>query len=427
MSGIARLIEAAPRYAQLLRSQYWPPEKLESYRERRLEKTLRAAARIPFYAERFGGEPRAVDLRRLAVLKRIDIEPLSRSVRSLHPPGTRFVGERSSGTSGVAVHLLFDRSHQRGRNAARARYLRANGWNPLARSAWFVGARLITEYDPDYHSISELLRSFSSFGVRFFSTVMPFAEQLNVLVQTKPVSVYAYPSGIEGILRVMEETGQRLPSLRLVLCGGEVVDDALRERARRLFGFDLRDNYGSTEAFLAFECPAGSYHINAEHVWLEIVDESGREVAPGAMGKVLVTTLENYLMPLVRYEIGDYAIASRGTCPCGRSLPLLGRVLGRQSNLFRKSDGSLVSGWQMVGIMRPVAQVKFFQVIQKSIGEVCVRYVADQPLSPENKNQIQMKIRDYLAGNITVAFERVSEIARAPSGKFVVALSEVTG
>ena len=59
----------------------------------------------------------------------------------------------------------------------------------------------------------------------------------------------------------------------------------------------------------------------------------GAEVDPGAMGRVLVTTLENYLMPLVRYEIGDYAIAARGTCSCGRTLPLIGRVMERESKV----------------------------------------------------------------------------------------------
>jgi phenylacetate-coenzyme A ligase PaaK-like adenylate-forming protein len=114
VSGLGRLIEALPQYAALLRSQYWPAEKLESYRVRQLEKTFRAASKIPFYAERFGAAWRAGDLQKLPVLKRSEVEPLCLSVRSLYPPGTSFVSERSSGTSGVAVTLLFDTSHQGG-------------------------------------------------------------------------------------------------------------------------------------------------------------------------------------------------------------------------------------------------------------------------------------------------------------------------
>jgi len=425
VSAIARLIEAAPRYAALLRSQYWRPDKLESYRQQQLERTLRAAARIPFYAERLATAPRAEDLRRLPVLKRSDIQPLSLSVRSLYPRGTRFVEGRSSATSGVAVKLLFDSSHQRGRNAARIRYLRANGWNPLERSVWFVGARLLTESDPDYQAEVVLIRRFSTFGVKFLPTAMPFAEQLDMLARLRAVSVYAFPSGIDGILRAMEETGQSLPSLRQVLCGGEVVDDSLRERARRLLGLDVRDNYGSTEAFLAWQCPEGKYHINAEHVLIEIVDEADREAAAGEMGRVLVTTLENYLMPLVRYEIGDYAIAARGGCSCGRTLPLLGRVLGREMNLFRRPDGGLTSSWPAVSTLRGFPELKLFQVVQKSLVQFCVRYVADRPLAPESETRIQAKFRDQLGEHAEVAFEQVTEIGRTASGKFMVTVSQV--
>jgi phenylacetate-CoA ligase len=422
-----RLAEAVPRYVALLRSQYWQSEQLESYRERQLERTLRASANIPFYADRLAGRTRIADFDALPILKRADIAPLSASVRALHPPATRFVSERSSGTSGVAVELLFDASHQCGRNAARIRYLRANRWNPLRRSVWFIGARLLTMENPDYQGAAELIRGFASIGVKFLSTWMSFDEAVDALEQIRPVSLYAYPSGIDGILGVMEKSGQRLPSLRLVMCGGEAVDDSLRRRTRSIFGVDLCDNYGTTEAFLAFQCPVGSYHINAEHVIVEIVDDAGRAVAPGAMGRVLVTTLENFLMPLIRYEIGDYALAARGSCSCGRTLPLIGRVLGRQVNLLRKPDGNLVSGWHAVGMLRESPEMRVFQLVQKSLTDVRVRYVADQPLSHETETMLTMKLRDQHGPQIIVTFERVNAIERASSGKFMVTRSEIAG
>ncbi|HVN27713.1 MAG TPA: AMP-binding protein [Candidatus Binataceae bacterium] len=422
---LGRLVEAAPRYAALLRSQYWRPEQLDAWRGQHLERTLRAASRIPFYAERLRGAPRADDLSKLPILRRSDIAPLNASVRTLYPADTRFPGERSSGTSGVAVELLFDKSHQTGRNAARTRYLRANGWNPLHRSVWFVGARLLTMDNPDYREVADLIRGFASLGVKFLSTFMPFDEAVDALTRIRPVSLYGYPSGIDGILRFLEKTGRRLPSVRLIMCGGEAVDESLRRRARTIFGFDLRDNYGSTEAFLAFQCPAGSYHINAEHVILEVVDDAGREVAPGAMGRVLVTTLENYLMPLIRYEIGDYAVAAGGACSCGRTLPLLGGVLGRQVNLLRMPDGSLVSGWYAVGMLREAPEFKIFQLVQKSLTDLRVRYVSDRALAHENEVAAVAKLREQLGPQIVVTFERVDAIERSSSGKFMVTISEL--
>ena len=301
-----------------------------------------------------------------------------------------------------------------------------HGWSPLQRSAWFAGASQLVERKPDHQAIGELIRAFARIGVKFYPSWTPFAEQVDILDRTHAVSVYGFPSGIDGILQVMEQTGRRLPSLRRALCGGEAMDDSMRERARRIFGFDVRDNYGSTETFIAFQCPAGSYHINAEHVCVEIVDEAGDEVAPGQTGRVLLTTLENYLMPLVRYEIGDYAIAVRGECACGRALPLLGRVLGRQANMFRKPDGTLRSGWPALGTLREFPELQSFQLVQKSFMQFRVRYVADRSLTPDAQARIQARLReDGLWENAEVSFEQVSEIARAPSGKFMVTVCEV--
>ncbi len=428
VSALSRMIEAAPRYAGLLRSQYWRPERLEAYRARQLESTFRAALRIPFYAERFGGAPRAEDLRTLPVLRRFEIESLYRSVLSLYPTSAHFVSERSSGTSGVAVTLLFDASHQAGRNAARIRFLRVHGWNPLRPSVWLMGSSLLAARNPDYQGIGELIRWFASwFGVKFIATAMPFREQVELLARLQAVSVYAFPHSLDGILRTLAETGQTLPALRLLMCGGEAVDDSLRERARTQLGLEVRDNYGSTEAFLAFQCPAGSYHINAEHVVLEVVDEGGHGVAPGQMGRVLVTTLQNHLMPLVRYEIGDYAIAGSGECSCGRTLPLLGRILGRQVNLFRKIDGTLLSGWAAVGTLRNLPDLKTFQLVQKSILQFCLRYVSDRPMTREEQAQVRLKFLSDLGERVEVAFEQVNEIPRAPSGKFMLTLCEMVG
>jgi phenylacetate-coenzyme A ligase PaaK-like adenylate-forming protein len=360
------------------------------------------------------------------VLKRSEVEPLCLSVRSLHPPGMSFVSERSSGTSGVAVTLLFDTSHQAGRNAARIRFLRANGWNPLRSSVWLMASSLVTERNPDYQGLGELIRWFSSvLGVKFLSTAMPFREQVDALARLKAISVYAFPHSIDGILRTLEETGQILPSLRLVMCGGEVVDEPLRERTRRQLGLQLRDNYGSTEAFLAFQCPAGSYHVNAEHVLLEVVDEAGGACAAGQMGRVLVTTLQNYLMPLVRYEIGDYAISARGGCACGRTLPLLGRVVGREVNLFRRPDGSLMSGWSAVGTLRNLPNLKTFQLVQKSNLQFCVRYAADRPLTRDDEAAVRSNFRNDLWELVEVTFEHVTQIERAASGKFMLTSCEV--
>jgi hypothetical protein len=94
-------------------------------------------------------------------------------------------------------------------------------------------------------------------------------------------------------------------------------------------------------------------------------------------------------------------------------------------NLFRRPNGGLTSGWPAVGILREFPELKFFQVVQQSIAQFCVRYVADRPLAPESETRVRAKLRDDLGEHAEVAFEQVTEIERSPSGKFMVTVSQV--
>jgi phenylacetate-coenzyme A ligase PaaK-like adenylate-forming protein len=427
MSALANILRAAPRYLQFMRSQYWPREKLEEYQHRRLARTLRAAASIPFYRERMGANPRHQDLATLPTMSRADAAALNRSVVALHPAGLRCPRATSSGTSGPRAEYLFDRSHQCGRYAARARYLRANGWNPIQRSVWLVGNGFLHAHssnaEPNYEDPQFVSRALP--GVRFIVNSNDLAALAAEVAEIDPLYIYGYPSVVDGLLRNLRASNLRLPSLRRIFTGAEVVEDSLRERARNDFRVEISANYGSTEAFLAWQCPAGNYHQNAEHALLELVDEAGRAVVPGQIGRVLLTTLENYVMPLVRYDIGDYAVAASGSCPCGRTLPLMGRIVGRGMNLFRDLDGKLITTWDLVNVLIETPEVETYQIVQKKVDRVLVKYTANQPLTAAIENNIRTAFLPYLGQAVAIDFERVAEIPRMPSGKFMITLSEL--
>jgi len=390
------------------------------YAEEHLAATLAAGERIPFYRERFGSvASRRCDLTRLPILSRREIPALVDSVRSLHPAKTRFVdSSRTSGSTGMPVSFLFDAQHQASRFAARARYLQANGWSPFRRSCWIVSTGI---QSPD----AVFSRRARWFGARFLTHLSSLAEQACWLRELDPAFLYAYPVNLDGLSRMFEAERWQLPSLRKIFSGSEVLDPSLRERLRRVFGVEVADNYGSTEAFLAWQCPEGNYHLNAEHVVVEVADEDGRQVAPGRMGRVLVTTLHNHLMPLIRYEIGDYAVAANGSCSCGRTLPLLGAVAGREINLFIDGQGEKMVPWALFRPLTAREWVRQYQVIQRSIGRFVVRFVGDRAMAPDDEAEICRHFEGTLRSPAVIEFERVEQISRAPSGKFMMAMNEM--
>ncbi len=415
------ILRAANRYHELKRSQYWSEEELASYTKARLEETLCAAARIKFYAGHFGGAPRAGDFTSLPILRRSEVRELNDSVLSLYPHGSRFSSDSSSGSTGMPAEFLFDASHQLGRFAARTRYLRENGWSPLQRNVWLIYAVFRTPQNDD----EKLMQSRFVLRSHFILAAPDLHEQVDALCRLDPVFLYTFPSYLEILLNVLAQTARKLPSLRKLFTGAEVLEDSLRERTKRVLGVGIAENYGSTEAFLAWQCPEGKYHVNAEHVLVEIVDEQGRAVLPGEIGKVLVTTLENRLAPLVRYEIGDYAVAGDGNCPCGRTLPLIGRIIGRAMNLFRLGDGRLISPWHLATAVRECAAVKQFQIVQNSVQRFTVRFVSDCALTAEGEHTIVTGFRKVLGPEVSVGFQKVDEIARTRGGKYMTALSEL--
>lgn len=421
MTTIFTILGAAAKYRGLMRSQYSNEEELRSYARAALDQTLRDAVRIPFYAARFGGSPRADDLPRLPTIVRREISALNRSVLGLYPDDFRFSADSSSGSTGTPAKFIFDVPHQRGRFAARARYLRENGWTPFKRTAWLTYGVFRTSRNDD----EQLMRSRLRMSNHFIAASPGLDGNLEQLRRIDPVFLYTFPSYLEILLDRLAKSGRPLRSLEKIFTGAEVLEDSLRRRTKAALGIDIAENYGSTEAFLAWECPAGNHHINAEHVMLEIVDQNGQAVAPGRIGRILVTTLENRLAPLVRYEIGDYAIAAAGKCDCGRTLPLIGKIVGRGMNLFRLRDGQLISPWHLASAVRDCAEVKQFQIVQNSVGRFTVRFVADCALMADSEDVIRGGFRKILGDDVSVTFQRVLEISRTAGGKYMTALSEL--
>ena len=168
------------------------------------------------------------------------------------------------------------------------------------------------------------------------------AAQAEFLVAQDPTYLLGLPSNLTALAEHFARTGARLPSLREVRTYGEVVDPELRDACRRVWGVPVIDMYSCQElGYLALQCPtAERYHVMSEVAVVEVLDEDGRQCRPGETGRVVVTQLHNYAMPLLRYDLGDHAQVGE-PCSCGRGLPVLDRIVGRRRNLPRLPAGEV--------------------------------------------------------------------------------------
>ena len=177
---------------------------------------------------------------------------------------------------------------------------------------------------------------FATGPASMLNVATPLESQIRWLVQEQPHYLQSHPSNLAALAQHCLDQNIALPGLREILTTGESVTDQHRALFHRVWGVAAVDIYSCEEAgYLALQCPEfNHYHVQAENVILEIVDEQGKPCAPGQIGQVLITTLHNYATPLIRYEVGDMAEFGE-PCPCGRGLPVIRKIHGRKRNRLR--------------------------------------------------------------------------------------------
>jgi phenylacetate-CoA ligase len=235
-----------------------------------------------------------------------------------------------------------------------------------------------------------------------------------------PDVLVIYPNVVGALIEHLRQSGKELPGVKLIRSISETLSPERRAEAARFFDARVVDNYSSQEAgVIAVQCPEGDgYHVMSESLIVEVIHENGAACADGETGRVVLTDLHNFATPLVRYDIGDYAQMG-GACSCGRGLPTLKRILGRERNLILMPDGS--RHWPLVGFarFRDVAPVVQYQLIQTGREAIEVRLVVEKPLTPSQQGDLENVIRDALGFPFALSFVVFDgKIPAGPRGKF---------
>ena len=213
------------------------------------------------------------------------------------------------------------------------------------------------------------------------------------------------------------------PHVPLVVSSSEMLPPSGRSLIRSVFGGQVTDVYGTSEEIaLAGECPDGSRHVFPNVGIIEAVDDRGDAQPPGSPGRLLLTTLTNDLMPLVRFEIGDVgSVEDPGACPCGRVSPVLRELHGRQDDVVLAPDGRRISIFAFsLALHRD--DVVALQLVQQRLDAFLVRtnLAGDEPARRESFEATVARDFDRLLGpdpGRTVAFSYDEVIERTPGGK----------
>ena len=409
-------------------AQWLPAEEIVQAQHRQLVTLAHYAARhAKHFAERLKEADLAPDdlatpagLARLPILRRRDIQRRGPDLFCAEiPPSHQPLGEsKTSGSTGEPI--LVQRTGVC-RLFFQAMNLRDHIWHERDLARPFSTIRpQVSSYAISKNWGEPLSPMLETGPVQAIPTTLDAARQVELLREFQPYCLIVYPNSLDAIAAHCEEQGIGLPGLAKIRTVGETLSPRVRERARKVLSAEIADHYSSQEAgSIAIECPeSGLYHVMAESVIVEVVDDQGRPCREGATGRVLVTDLHNFAMPIVRYEIGDYAEVA-GPCPCGRGLPALKAILGRERNLILMPDGS--RHWPLVGFhaYRDIAPVSQYQFIQHDRERIEVRLVMEAPMTQAQEAKLKDHMRKSLGHPFDLAFTYFPDsLPRAKSGKF---------
>ena len=174
----------------------------------------------------------------------------------------------------------------------------------------------------------------------------------------------------------------------------------------------------SKSANIALQCPhSGLYHTQDESLLVEVLDKDGKPSQAGETGRVVVTTLHSFAMPLLRYELRDYAEVAP-PCPCGRGLNTWKRIHGRVRNMVIAPDGSV--RWPMLGFskFRDAAPVQQYQVVQLALDHLEFRLVTQRPLEASEEAALLAILREALGNFSQIDIRYFPELPQGKNGKF---------
>lgn len=418
---------------QLEQTQWWPSAVLEQHQMRQLQLLLQHAHdTLPFWRTRLataGFQPGMMPTREwlsaVPLLKRSEIQAQGEALLCRNvPPQHGEIGKgTTSGSTGRPINFYTTDLTQ---YFWRGYTLREHVWQQRDLSGKLAAIRtaLETSTAPSWGSATDVALETGPCVMLNIRTDLD--AQIEWLRSSNPDYLITYASNLRALALRALARGVPLPRLRQVRSFGEALPADLRELCRRAWNVPVVDIYSAQEVgYIALQCPLHEhYHVQAEGLICEILDADNKPCAPGQIGRVVVTPLHNFAMPLVRYEIGDYAEAG-GPCECGRQLPVIRRILGRVRNILTLPDGR--RHWASFPSEKwvHVAPVRQLQLVQKSRDAILLRIVASRALTLEERQKLGETLRQALGHPFRIDIEEVAEIPRAANYKFEEFISEI--
>lgn len=404
----------------LERAQFWGKEELLDRQAKDLQRLIQTAYNeVPLYRDMMrqkGVLPTDIqsadDLAKLPVVTK-QILTEAYPDRVTRETGQRAYESRTSGSTGKNFVVLED--------AETAGWYRASFLLALEWSGWNIG-------DPHLQTGMTLTRSIDRrlkdmlLNCHYVSAYQLDDANLDAMlakIDDKHLKyAWGYPGSIYYLAKRAEEVGWDQP-LNAVSTWGDSLYPGYRNLIERTFKCRVYDTYGCAEGFqVSAQCEHGNYHIHALDVIVEYLDDNNEPVQEGEVGNLVITRLHPGPMPLIRYKVGDLGNSAASlSCDCGRELPLMKSIQGRNADMVLTPSGNRLIVHYFTGILEHFSEIDTFQIEQDRLDHIIVRIVPNKVVSSLTEEKISQALKDKGARDLEIDLELVESIPLSPAGK----------
>lgn len=387
------------------------PDELRELQERKLRRIVHhACTRVPFYRQRFqaaGVDPEDIrtvdDLKHLPVTTKQDLQ--SAGTERILASGVDQTSCRAiltGGSTGTPLSVYLTRRESQRRSLVELRTLRRVGFS--------TRDRMVT-VGPQHRRVPPIHERLGFYRTEIIPGALPAQEQLRLLRHFKPSIFWSYPTMLRALLQQAEHRLRDHIRPRLMITSAEVLDELLRAQVSEDLGLDPYCFYGCMETGrIAAECPAREgLHVNTDHVVLETW-RGDAPAAEGEAGTVLVTALNAWSMPLLRYRLGDRVVRLGRRCSCGSPLPLIERPLGRDDDIMLLPSGCMISPFRCIFVLRQFTSIVQYRMIQETVDHLTLLLVTRGPWARETIEELRRKLLEQLGEPLTIDIRLVDVI-----------------
>ena len=367
------------------------------------------------------------DFRAVPVLTKDDLRGRAAEMISDRFDPSALHHKKTSGSTGVSVEVFVDDAAQQWKRACT---LRSDEW-----SGWRLGERVAKVWgNPEYQKRGwrGRLRNYVLDRARYLDTLQMDERALEqfarALRRRPPALVFGHAHSLYLFAEYLRGRGGAGFRPRGLISTAMVLHDWERRVIEEVFGCPVTNRYGCEEvSLIACECERHQgLHVNADGIHVEVLRPDGSPAAAGEVGAVVVTDLANRAMPILRYRVGDLAVASQRRCPCGRGLPLLERVDGRIADYVVTPAGKLISGISLTeNFAMLVPGVAQFQIVQEAVDRFRFRIVRGPGYGPASAERIESLVAERFGPGVAYECEFLEHIPREASGKYRFCISQV--